>query len=82
LKDFFGPYFRTDQNDKWHWKVYCPDFPVISNPQTRLSSVLPDNGELCPTCKAFEITDLNIKKNKSIKSKELKRIEPVINFTF
>jgi hypothetical protein len=46
----YGPFVRKDKNDKWHWDKSCPHYPKVNNPEIKITSVQPNETELCPTC--------------------------------
>jgi hypothetical protein len=54
LNQFFGPFYRSSENDKWHWKTECSCFPTLDNPQTKLTNAFPDGTELCDECRKLD----------------------------
>jgi hypothetical protein len=65
MKGFYGPYYRSSENDKWHWRVECPHFPSIDNPQTKISTEVPHKEILCHVCDDIEINYSADRRNNS-----------------
>jgi hypothetical protein len=53
MRLFFGPYYRADKNDKWHWRKECPHFPFDSD-NSLISSDVPELPLLCLICASIE----------------------------
>jgi hypothetical protein len=56
MKNFYGPYFRADINDKWHWRKDCPEYPFDSE-NSLIASQPPSPQLLCDTCTKLEQLD-------------------------
>ncbi|HWA07706.1 MAG TPA: hypothetical protein VG961_14240 [Ignavibacteria bacterium] len=53
MKNFYGPFYRSNISDKWHWRKECPDFPV--NTETSMISSHPLSvTTICEICMKFE----------------------------
>jgi hypothetical protein len=52
--DIYGPYIRSNKNDKWHWINECSEYPKNNDPIVRYSSTRPDVSELCIECIRLE----------------------------
>jgi hypothetical protein len=62
MNKFYGPFYEGE-NEIWHWRKDCPDFPSHPNPKMMVSSSFPDKIELCSTCQQLDKRDSEVKMN-------------------
>lgn len=55
MNGFYGPYYRSSEEDKWHWRTECPNFPSRDNPQTKICTEFPHKEIICNECKDIEL---------------------------
>jgi hypothetical protein len=52
--DLYGPYIRSDKNDKWHSVKSCSGYPSSNEVEIKYFSSYPGTTELCPECIQIE----------------------------
>ncbi|HEX2788140.1 MAG TPA: hypothetical protein VHP32_09560 [Ignavibacteria bacterium] len=59
---YYGPFYKgvnigTDGGEIWHWHKDCPDFPNVKNPETMISSSIPNKETLCKKCLQLDVNN-------------------------
>jgi hypothetical protein len=70
VNQFYGPFYRDSEDDKWHWIKECPSFPVSENPQTKISNTIPEDLDLCDECMDLD-KELNHVNNNKVNNRKL-----------
>lgn len=52
----YGPYYKEDNDEKWHWIRSCPHYPDYSKSKAMITSTQPPEEILCEECLKSEIT--------------------------
>ncbi len=70
INKIYGPYFKTADENIWHWMKTCPNFPDGANVLSMVSSQHPKKETLCEQCKEIELTSSNFMDSSSIENKD------------
>jgi hypothetical protein len=59
---YYGPFYKgthrgNNGSEVWHWHKECPDFPAAINPETMISSSIPNNDLLCKKCIELDVNN-------------------------